>query len=422
MKRRHFISLATVGLGSLAWVRAADWPQWRGLRRDGVASDVAPPTDWPASLEKSWSVEVGVGHSSPVVVGNRVVVLSRQEENEVVRVVRLATGELAWKKTYPAAYKVNQAAADHGAGPRSTPVVAGERVITFGISGVLSAWDLQSGKRLWQRTFVDEFSKTSPLYGAAASPLVDGDNCIVPVGGHDSGAIIAVSLKNGETVWKWDEDGPAYSSPMIGRFSESRHLVAQSQKHCVGLDPDEGKLLWKLPFETEYDQNSVTPVLYNQSVILSGYNRGISRHRIEEQDGEWRADELWSNKEVSLYMNTPIVSEDRLFGFSQRHKGELFSLDLTTGKTLWTGEGRMGENASLVLTGETIWALTNRGEMIVFAATDGEFQKLAGYSVSDRETWAHPVLLPNGILVKDETHLSCWRWKSGEATAAKTQS
>ena len=392
----------------LAWVRAADWPQWRGPQRDGTASDVESPSTWSPSLTKAWSIEVGVGHSTPIVVGNRVTVFTRQGEQEVVRSVQLATGELAWEKSYPAPYKINQAAAAHGAGPKSTPAAAAGHLITFGIGGMLTAWELRSGKRLWQRTFADDYPRTSPLYGAAASPLIDGDNCLIPVGGHDQGAVLAVSISSGETQWKWDDDGPAYASPVLGRIAGERQLVVQTQKHCVGLDPDSGKLLWKLPFETEYDQNSVTPVLYNQSVIFSGYNRGIARYRIEIQEDEWRADELWTNKEVSLYMNTPVVSEDRLFGFSQRHKGELFALDLTTGKTLWTSEGRLGDNASLVLTGDTIWALTNRGELLVFAAKDSEFQQLARYRVADSETWAHPLILPRGVIVKDLQHLTLW--------------
>ena len=99
---------------------------------------------------------------------------------------------------------------------------------------------------------------------------------------------------------------------------------------------------------TEYDQNTVTPLVHEGSIILSGINKGVDRYRIEKTDDEWETDKVWANSEVSLYMSSPVADADKLFGFSHRQKGQLFAIDLTTGKTLWTSEGRLGDNASLV--------------------------------------------------------------------------
>jgi outer membrane protein assembly factor BamB len=386
------------------------WPQWRGVQRDGQVVGFKIPSKWPEQLHQGWQVEVGVGHSSPVVAAGKVFVFSRRGEEEVLAAFNPANGKELWHQGYAAPYTVNPAATIHGKGPKSTPVVAGSRIVTFGISGVLTCRDVKNGKQLWQKDFSKQFPKTSPLYGAAMSPVVDEDKCIVHVGGQDRGALVALEMKTGEQLWSASEDGPGYASPVIVKLGEVRQVVTQSQKSCLGVDLDDGKVLWRIPFQTEYDQNAVTPIAYEGSLIFSGVKKGIDRYRIEEANDDWEIDKIWENKEVSLYMSSPVIDAERLFGFSHKKKGELFALDLTTGKTLWTSEGRLGENAAVLQTGDALWALTTSGELIVFKASDKHFEQLARYRVADTATWAHPVILPAGVLIKDETKLTLWQF------------
>jgi hypothetical protein len=153
-------------------------------------------------------------------------------------------------------------------------------------------------------------------------------------------------------------------------------------------------------------------------VIFSGLNRGIDRYRIEQQGDEWRTDKIWSNNEVSLFQSSPVPSGERLAGFSQRQKGQLFSLDMTTGQTLWLGEGRLAENAAVVRSGALFWALTTRGELIVFRDSEKEFAPAARYQVSSTPTWATPIVLSTGVLVKDETQLKFWAFEAPPAAPA----
>lgn len=419
------LSLSTLTLGAAALGAAAlgavdDWPQWRGPQRDGRASSFQPPAQWPSQLVERWRVEVGLGHSSPVVVGNKVYLFSRRGEDEVLGAFNLADGKALWHHGYTAPYQVNPVAAMHGKGPKSTPAVADGRVVTLGISGIVTAWDAQSGKTLWQREFSKQFPQTSPLYGAAMSPVLVDERCIVHVGGHDKGALVALDVKTGETLWSWNDDGPGYSSPLVVTLDDVPQVITQSQKACIGIRLENGELLWRIPFTTEYDQNSVTPLEHEGSVIFSGINKGVERYRIEEVEDEWETDKLWSEKEVSLYMSSPVSDGERLFGFSHKQKGQLFALDLTTGKMLWTSGGRLGDNAALVLTGKVCWALTSEAELIVFKASDREFEQLARYRVAETPTWAHPAVLGSGVLIKDETHLTFWQLpkRSGAAQPA----
>jgi outer membrane protein assembly factor BamB len=407
---------ALLCVGSLllaAHARAGDdWSQWRGPNRDGIAPGVSPPKTWPTELLRAWQVEVGIGHSSPVVAGDRVFVFTRQNEQETVRALKLSDGKELWRHNYPAPYEVSPPAAGHGKGPKSTPLVADGRLYTLGIGGILTCWNAESGEVEWRRNFSQKFKHTSPLYGTAASPLIDNGKLIVHLGGDDQGALMALDAVKGDVEWSWEGDGPGYASPIVAELSSTRQVITLTRTLCVGIDVEDGKLLWKIPYSTEYDQNAVTPVVYEQSVILSGYNKGIDRYRVEHDGDEWRIDDVWENKEVSLYTSSPLLKGERLYGFSHRQKGQLFAIDITTGQLLWTSEGRLADSASLVRTGDVIWAITTQGAAIVFRDSEKQFEQLARYKLSDSPSWAHPVVLAGGLLVKDESKLIRWKLRS----------
>lgn len=388
--------------------KADDWPQWRGPNRDGHLAGFVAPESWPEQLDRQWEVEVGPGHSSPVVVGNRVFLLSRQDDSEVVRSLNLADGSQRWSQSYPARYEMNPAARGHGKGPKSTPVVADGRLFTLGISGILSCWDADSGKRLWQHEFSSQFDKTSPLYGTAMSPLVDSGVLIAHVGGHNDGALTAFDPGTGQVRWQWDGDGPAYTSPIITTLAGTRQLITQSQAACIGVSPTDGRLLWEMPFETQYLMNIVTPVLERDLVVFSGYRKGTFGYRVGKRDGKWIIEEVWHNPDLSMFMSSPVKVGGRLLGFAQEKKGQFFSLDVSTGKTLWTSDGRMGDNAALLAASSSILALTTNAELIVFKADADAFDTLARYKVADTPTWAHPVVEGRNVLIKDRDSLALW--------------
>ena len=99
-----------------------DVTQWRGANRDGAISGFTAPASWPAQLTQRWKVDVGFGYATPIVVGNRVYVFSRQGEDEVMSALDAASGKVLWRTAYPAPFEMNSAAKPHGPGPKSTPV------------------------------------------------------------------------------------------------------------------------------------------------------------------------------------------------------------------------------------------------------------------------------------------------------------
>lgn len=406
MKTRNCFAFLILNF-SLAAAHAqtpAAWPQWRGPARDGVASAFTVPAAWPPQLTKKWQVAAGAGHASPVIAGNRVIVHARQANREIVAAYELETGKQLWQQGVDAPYTMNPAAAGHGPGPKSTPAIADGRVFTLGISGIFSAHDLATGKLLWRKNA----PPAPPEFGTASSPIVDGANVIAFLGGQNAGALTAVDAATGAVKWHWKGDGPGYSSPVIATLGGTRQVVVQSQNRLVSVGAVDGRLLWEVPLETPYEQNSVTPLIAGELVIYAGLDNPTIALRVARQGTQWTTAPAWRNEEVSMYMSSPAASGATLFGLSNKSRGQFFAIDAATGKTLWRTKGREAENASIVRAGDYLLLATTNSELIVARADAARYEELRRYVVADSAMWAHPAFAGRTIIVKDVNQLAAW--------------
>ena len=408
MNRPRIVFACVAVTCALAVLDAQDWNQWRGPARTGVAAGFVPPPAWPDRPHKAWEAAVGAGHSSPVVAGGRVFVLSRRADDEVLTAIEIQNGKQAWQQRYRAVYQVNPAAESHGKGPKSTPAVEGGRVFALGINGTLSAFEAATGKPIWRKAFDREFDASSPDFGTATSPLVDGGNVVAHVGGNKAGALMALDAASGSLKWQWKGDGPAYASPVLASFGSSRQIVTQSRSNVVGLSAADGSLLWRIPFTTPYDQNIVTPLIVGDLVVYSGNEQPLAAARIREAAGKWTAEPVWRIEALPMYMSAPIASGGYVFGLTQRNKGQFFAVDPRAGRVLWTTRGREAENAALIAAGDLLIATTTEGELVIARRDAGKFDVIKRYTVADSPIWAHPVPAGRGILIKDAETLAYW--------------
>ena len=411
MKTAHVVAaIALWASFSVQAVRAGDWTQWRGPQRAGWAPEFAPPDPWPQKLAKRWQVAVGSGHASPLVAGDQVYVFTRLKDREGVARLSLDSGETLWRQDYPAPYTMHGAALGHGKGPKATPVLHQGKLYTLGISGILTCFDADEGKVLWQHKFADQFERTSPAFGAAASPLVAAGLLVVHVGGKDDGALAAFDAENGQPRWRWDGDGPGYASAVVVRSGDTEQLVTQTQQHCVGIELHSGRVLWKIPYTTPYEQNVITPIARGDTVIFSGLEQGTVALRLRQDQGQWRPETLWKNPQVGFYMSSPLYHQGALFGLAHQRKGQFVCLDSKDGTLLWHSEGRQAESAALIGVGPMLLAVTTAAEAVAFAADSEGFKPQARQKIADGPVWAHPAPLADGFLVKDEGMLIRWGW------------
>jgi outer membrane protein assembly factor BamB len=404
MAHQQAISVTLLSLALASSVAAQDWPQWRGPNRDGEVQAFRVPATWPSALKPRWTIDVGLGYATPVLVGNRLYMFTRQGEEEVMTAHDAATGKVIWRTAYPASFAMNPATKRHGPGPKSTPTFAAGRLFTLGMTGVVSAFDAQTGRRLWHTTA----PSVQPQFHTAMSPVVDGPLVIVHVGGHNDGALTAFDVATGAERWRWAGDGPAYGSPIVVSLGGTRQVVTFTQQNFVGVALADGRLLWRRPYTTQAVTTSQTPIVYKDMIIESGRGNGITAFRVAPGASGWTTTDVWHTDEVSVHMSDCVAVENVLYGLSHLNAGQYFALDLDTGKTLWTSEPRQTEHAAMSRSGSTIFSLEHDGELVVIRHNRAAFEPIARYKVAAAETWPQPTLSGDRIYVKDVSSLSLW--------------
>jgi len=356
-------------------------------------------------LTQKWKVEVGLGYATPLVVGNRIYQFARKGDREVMMGIDADSGKVLWETGYSAVFTPMSAAAPHGPGPKSTPVFFNGRLYSIGMTGIVTAYDAASGKQLWQKPG----SATVPMYTSHSfSPIVNGGNVIFHLGGHDEGAITAFDLASGDVRWSWRGDGPGYGSPVLAEFSGTRQIVTITQGKLVGIDVTSGALLWERPFVSPNFTNTNTPIVASDLVIVSSGTIPTSAYRVSKKGTQWVVETAWENPDVPMRLSDAVVVGETLFGISTRNAGQYFAVDVKTGKTLWTSEGRQAAHAAIARSGDLLFSMEEDGELVVARNSRTAFEPLHRYKLSDAATWAQPSYSGNRVFVKDVSTLALW--------------
>ncbi len=401
-----FSALTPLLLALPGWANDPSWPGWRGAGRDNQVADFKLPGELPEKLEPIWRVEVGSGYATPVVAGERIYQHARQGGDEVLWCLELASGESVWRSTLPVDFTPGRGGEGHGRGPKSTPAIADGRVATLSITGLLAGWDADDGSLLWKRDFRERFEPAHPYWGTATSPLMADGRLFAHTGSCEDGALFCLDPATGEDVWVQDEHANCYSSPLIETVDGVRQFIELNHAGLSGIDLKTGEVLWTYAFPHRGNkQNTPTPVFHDGVFVIGGEDRGLRGLRPRRGDDGWSVELLWRHRDASLDMSSPVVNDGLVYGFSQFKLGQFFCLEPSTGKVVWTGEPRMGENAQFLSLPGHVLALTDRGELHVLRAGGGSTKVLRTYQVADSETWGAPALVDGSLLVKERDHL-----------------
>ncbi len=384
---------------------SSDWTQWRGPNRDGVAPAPSDPQAWPTQLNQKWKVEVGLGYATPLVVGNRIYQFARKGEREVMMGIDAESGKVLWETGHEAKFTMMSATVQHGPGPKATPVFSNGRLFSIGMTGIVTAYDAASGKQLWQKPG----SALVPMFTTHSfSPIIEGGLVIFHLGGHDEGAITAFDMNTGDVRWTWRGDGPGYGSPVLAEFGGTRQIVTITQSKLVGVDVATGALLWERPFVSPNFTNSNTPVVAGDLLVVASNGPPTSAYRVSKKGTQWVVETAWENPDVPMRLSDAVLAGDVLFGISTRNSGQYFAVDVKTGKTLWTSEGRQAAHAAIARSGDLFFSMEEDGELVVARNSRTAFEPLRRYKLSDAATWAQPSYSGNRVFVKDLSTLSLW--------------
>jgi outer membrane protein assembly factor BamB len=403
-------SLCFLLLCTLA-ARAGDWPQWLGPTRDAVSLEkIAPWKDGPKVV---WRKPVGEGNNSPVVAGGRVFIHAKVRDKTAEEVVAFdvkSGGEL-WRTPYPRpAFK-----SLYGNGARATPAVAGGKVYTYGITGLLTCFDAKTGMQLWQVDALKKFNAKNLFFGASCSPLVDGKNVIVAVGGKGA-SVVAFDKDSGEVAWKSQDDGASYASPIVIETGKTRQLVFLTALGVVSLNPADGRVYWRSPLRDLLFESSTTPIRAGDLLMASSITFGSLGLRLEDKDGKPAVEQAWKNTALTSYFSTPVpVGTDHIYmvtgsnplAFSGKADATLRCIEAKTGKELWNRPKVGKYHASLMRTGDNkLLMLEEAGELVLLDPSPKEYRELARAKVCG-ETWAHAALSNGRLYVRDKGELIC---------------
>jgi outer membrane protein assembly factor BamB len=397
MKNPMMVMLAgcVMALGANC-IQAQDWPQWRGPNRDNKLTAFAAPTSWPKELTQKWKITVGLGESSPVLVGDKLYVFARQGSDEVTMCLDAASGKELWKDKY-AADAVKGPASPHP-GPRSTPAVGEGKVCTLGVAGTVSCLDAANGTVVWRKE-----TKAKPGFYTSSSPMIVDGKCIVYVG-----ALTAYNLADGAAKWTWKGSGTPYGSPVLLTIDGTKQIVTPTQGALAGIAMTDGKLLWEIkigPGGKDYQSNFGTPVIDGQTVIYSANPKGKGAAtvavKIEKKGDGFSATELWQKSLAAHQYHTPVLHDGLLFGVSTGLN--FFCMDAHTGEPLWTDTGtQVGKCGAILDAGPVLLALSSDKDLIAMRQSKKAYEEVARYRVADAETWAVPIIAGNRIYVKDK--------------------
>ncbi len=392
--------LPTLLLVAALSAQAQDWPQLLGPTRNGVYTG---PGRKPAA--KLWSKSIGAGFSAPIVAAGKLFLFHRQQNQEVLEAWNPADGKKLWAYAYPTTYRD-----DFGfdEGPRATPVADSGRVYTFGAEGQLHCVDANTGKKIWSVDTAKVFQVRKGFFGAASSPVIDGNLLLANIGGA-AGGIVAFDKATGKTAWTATEDEASYSSPAVLTLGGLKRALFLTRAGLVDLDPTNGKVRYQFPWRSRSNAsvNAATPIAEGNVLFLSS-SYGTGAIAFEVQGGTYK--KLWSNDDsLSSHYSTSVISNGYLYGFHGRQEmgQQLRAVQLRTGKVAWSQDGLSAGTVTLL--GDTLLVIRENGEALLVPAKPDRFQTLGKFQLLPATVRAYPAVAGGLLFLRDESTLACYR-------------
>ncbi len=404
---RNWKTLTAVGIIGLIpalWLSARteisnDWPQWRGPNRDGISKETGLLKQWPTDgPPRIWKTNgLGTGYSTVSVSQGRIFTMGSKGNREFVIALDVRSGRPLWVQAHGARYSN-----DRGDGPRGTPTVDGDRLYALGGNGDLSCMETATGKIVWTLNMLEKFGGSNTHWGISESPLVLGDRVLVNAGGPDA-SIVALNKQDGSLIWKSQSDGAGYSSAVLLEAAGIRQAVFFTSRRVLGVDVQNGNLLWDYSQVSNRTANIATPIAKGNRVFVSSdYGTGCALLEIKQQGQGLAAQELYFNQNMKNHHSSSVLIGNTLYGFSS---AILTAMNFDDGEVIW--KDRSVGKGSLVYADGLLYCFSEKGVVGLVEATRDGYHEKGRFSIPQESlpTWSHPVVAGGRLYLRDQDNL-----------------
>ena len=391
--------------------KANDFPRYRGRHTDGVVTGLVLDPDWTNHPPKLlWKQPCGGGYSGFAVVGNVAVTLEqRKGGKEAIACYDRATGRQHWAYDNLAYYWDKMRIGD---GPRSTPLIDQGEIFTVGATGDLLCLEGKTGTKKWGVNILDDNQAKNIKWGLTGSPVLI-DNLIIVNPGIDedkpvSHSLAAYDRATGNKIWSANQRKAGYSSPQQAIFQGMKQILLFDGEGLAGYDPKDGRELWAYRWITEYDMNSIQPVVLGEDRVLisSEVINGSALLRINKEGELWKAEVVWKKpKTLGARFANPVTNGQHIFGLHNQ-RGTLVCLDAATGDRLWTGPD-FGPGQLLLCGKHLIIQDGGTGELCLADADPRVYNERGRLALFHEKTWNTHALAGQHLFLRNEKEMAC---------------
>lgn len=376
-----------------------DWPQWRGVNRDGKSAERGLLKSWPqGGPPRAWQAAgAGEGYSSFSVAGGRLYTLGARGGTEYVMAFDEATGKKVWEVANGSRF-----GNDRGDGPRGTPTIDGAQLYAYGASGDLSAIDTATGRKIWSINVLERFGGRNIQWGLSESPLVLRDRIIVNAGGSGA-SIVAVSKKDGSVLWRSQSDEAGYSSAILHEVGGIPQAIVFTAQRALGVDTRDGRLLWSYDRVSNRTANIATPIARGNRVFVSSdYGTGAALLELSASGNAVNAKEVYFTREMRNHHASSVLIGDHLYGFSS---AILTAMKFDTGEVAW--RDRSVGKGSVIFADERLYLYSETGVVGLAEATPAGYREHGRFQIrtGSLPTWSHPVVANGKLYLRDQDNI-----------------
>jgi outer membrane protein assembly factor BamB len=370
---------------------AACWPCFHGPKGDNISPEIGLLKKWPKEGPKLLRTckGIGEGFGSPSIAAGLIYVSGTVDDKATITALDL-DGNIQWQVPAGDTWTGNYP------GTRGTPTIDGERLYHESPMGQVVCLNAKTGKEIWRVDILKEFDAKNITWGLAESVLIDGDRVICSPGGKKA-SVVALDKNTGKTVWAAKSTGELanYATPVLAEYQGLRMVLTMIQKALIGVNADNGDLLFRHKHETRFDINATSPILHDGRIfITSGYGSGSEMLKLTVDGKKASVERVWQSKDLDNHHGGVILLDDYLYGAAhQSEGGRWICLAWSDGATKYADKG-VGKG-SLTCADGMLYCWSEQGRVGLVSATPQKYDLISSFTVAkggDGPTWAHPVV------------------------------